>query len=358
MADTSQKKGGFVISQYFTSYYLLLMKSPQYFSNRTKYLFHILLWLVAFLTPFLLRTSNLSPRPTIELDPFYHGWLYQYACKTIIWVSLFYLNSYVLIPQFIKRNKKWQYFFAQLFLLVAIHYISFNLLKLFIPNYKYSLQNLNNLIYYNTIPFLFVLAGGFILQLYKDRIEEENTFLDEEKKHLLQEIHRMRTKVSPQFVHNALDTLMYLLKHDPGQFEAGLKKLTSLMDYMLLEAESGKTSLTKEIDHLKNYIAFVEQQYRNLVNISIADDIAESDYEVEHLVLLHYVEDAMLKNTQSKNTQQVDVYLYTKNNLLNFIIRNHTITVPVEAHINEKQPANYSAGSIRKLIINTYQKTF
>jgi len=332
------------------------MKSPQYFSKSTKYLLHILLWVVAFFTPFLLRTSNLSPQPTLGLDPFYHGLLYQYACKTVIWVSLFYLNYYVLIPRLVKKHKKWLYFIVQVFLLVAIHYISFNLLKLFIPNYKYTLQSLNNLIYYNTIPFLFVLAGGGILQLYNDRINEDNAFLNEEKQRLLLEIRRMRTRVSPRFVHNALDTLMYLLKHNPAEFETGLKQLASLMDYMLLETESGKTSLIKEIDSLKQYIAFVEQQYSNLINISIADDIAKSDYEVEHLVLLHYVEDAMLRKTNEKDKQQVEVYLYTKNNLLNFIIRNQAAPVPVEAGVNGESRNNYSTGGIRKLIINTYQK--
>lgn len=265
----------------------------------------------------------------------------------------FYLNYYFLIPKLIKKNKGWEYFFIQLFLLVIIHLISYKLLTLFIPNYSFSRQNINNLIYYNTIPFVFVLAGCFTIELYKQKAEDDNTALEVEKQLLLKEIAKAKTKVSPQFVHSALDILKYLLRNKNEQFENAITQVTSLMEYMLREPPNGKILLADEIKQLKEYISFIELRYDNVINIDISGDLDEASYEVEHLVLMHYAEDAILKKRLAAGFSSVSIYLYAKNNLLNFTISNNTI-IP-GGGITNLNPTETGSG-IRKLIINTYQK--
>jgi len=313
----------------------------------------MLVWLLAFLTPYILRTSNLSPRPSAELDPYNDGWLIVYFFKALIWTGFFYLNVFTLIPQLVKKQKPGQYVFVLLCLLVTIHAISFQLLSWFIPNYTYSTQNLYNLIYYNTVPFVFVLAGCFILQLYKDRVDEERLYLEEEKQRLLSEIKRIRAKISPQFVHNALDTLRFLWRTRPAGFEANTQQLLGLMEYMLYDTGDGKIPLALEVENLQKYLAFFQQHYAGNISVSVADDIAGSNYEVDHLVLLHYMEDIINTRRLPGNKQHVDVHLYTKNNLLNFIVTNNS--VPAEASFGQLT-RHAPPGSIRKLIINTYQK--
>lgn len=314
---------------------------------------HTLVWLLAFLTPYILRTSNLSPKPSAELDPLNSGWPIVYFFKALIWTGFFYLNTFVLIPQLVKKQKQWQYVFILLGLLVVTHVISFQLLLLFIPKYSYSLTNLYNLIYYNTVPFVFVLAACFILQLYKDKVEAERLYLEEEKQLLLKEIKRMRTKISPRFVHNALDTLGFLWRTRPAGFEASTRQLLALMDYMLYESENGKIALAAEVENLQKYLSFFQQHYAGNISVSVAEDIAGSNYEVEHLVLLHYIEDVINTRQPLHHKQQVNVHLYTKNNLLNFIVSNNNN--PVEASFGQLT-RHAPPGSIRKLIINTYQK--
>jgi len=314
---------------------------------------HSLVWLLAFLTPYILRTSNLSPKPSAELDPFNSGWAVVYFFKALIWTGFFYLNVFILIPQLVKKQKQWQYVLTLLCLLVIIHYISFQLLSLFIPNYSYSLKNLYNLIYYNTVPFVFVLAACFILQLYKDKVDAERLFLEEEKQLLLKEIKRMRTKISPQFVHSALDTLRFLWRTQPAGFEASTHQLLALMDYMLYEAENGKIALAAEVENLQKYLAFFQEHYAGNITVSVAEDIARSNHEVEHLVLLHYIEDVINTRHLPHHNQQVNVHLYTKNNLLNFIVSNNNQST--EATYGQLNTPTHT-GSIRKLIINTYQK--
>lgn len=329
------------------------MKSHQYFSPRFRLWLHVAVWLLAFLTPYILRTSNLSPQPSAELDPLHHRWPIVYFFKALIWTGFFYLNVFILIPQLVKKQKTWQYVFTLLGLLVAIHGISFLLLTLFIPNYGYSPKNLYNLIYYNTVPFVFVLAGCFIMQLYRDKANAERLFLEEEKRLLLKEIKRMRAKVSPQFVHNALDTLRLLWRTNPPGFENSTQQLLGLMDYMLYDTGNGKISLALEVENLQKYLAFFQQYYAGNISVSVADDIAGSNYEVEHLVLLHYMEDIINTRHLPQHKQQVDVHLYTKNNLLNFIVSNNNQPAETSyAQLNGHAPT----GSIRKLIINTYQK--
>lgn len=329
------------------------MKSHQYFSKQFRLLLHTFVWLLAFLTPYILRTSNLSPKPSAELNPLSSGWAVVYFFKSLIWTGFFYLNIFILIPQFVKQQKKRLYVAILLVLLVAIHAISFQLLSLFIPNYSYSPKNLYNLIYYNTIPFVFVLAGCFILQLYMDKVYAERLYLEEEKQQLLSEIKRMRAKISPKFVHNALDALQFLWRNKPAGFEAGTQQLLSLMAYMLYNAENGKISLAAEVENLQKYLAFFQQYYAGNISVSVADDIAGSNYEVDHLVLLHYMEDIINTRRPPHHRQQVNVHLYTKNNLLNFIVNNSTQPAETAPSMLSRHMPD---GSVRKLIINTYRK--
>src|SRR5436305_15204766 len=76
-------------------------------------LLHTAVWLLIFMLPILLSQSLQHTHKThVEVD---RSWfVYLTAFTDIIWVILFYLNAFVLIPKFIYRRKLSYYVFVQL----------------------------------------------------------------------------------------------------------------------------------------------------------------------------------------------------------------------------------------------------
>ncbi|HWB24884.1 MAG TPA: histidine kinase [Chitinophagaceae bacterium] len=332
------------------------MKSPKSPGKPTVILIHSIAWILAFCLPFLLRTSNLSPRPVFELTSGNLGWVFLYIIKAIIWMSFFYFTYFILIPLFVKKQKYFKYLLLQLFSLACICIASFGLLSLFIPGYHYSRKNLNNIIYYNTIPFVFVLAGCFIWQLYEEKIKSDTTNLDEEKKHLMKEIEKMRAKVSPGFVYSSLNTLLYLFRSKNDQFEDGALQLLSLVEYMLADATDNKIPLTREIEYLEKYLAFVRRRSPSSIVLHVEDNIVQSNDAVDHLVLLHYAEDTITNTSYSTQKEQLEIWLYKKNNLLTFIVYKVPLAnnTPVNDKVQQAAHVMQHRLAIRKLMINTY----
>src|SRR6478752_6211618 len=91
-------------------------------------LLHTVCWIVIFSLPFFLRTTykheNKAPQPDDK------AWLYFYFISSFIWVLLFYLNAYVLLP-LMARTKKVLVFIAlhiaALGVVYFLHWLYFDL---------------------------------------------------------------------------------------------------------------------------------------------------------------------------------------------------------------------------------------
>ncbi|HVX49058.1 MAG TPA: histidine kinase [Chitinophagaceae bacterium] len=332
------------------------MKSPKLPGRLNSYVTHSIAWVLAFSLPFLVRLSNISPWPSFSWSDTDFGWLWLYFCKALIWIGVFYIKYYLVMPYCILQKKAGLFILIQLLTLCIICTLSYLLLCLFITGYHYNTQNLYNLIYFNSLPFAFVLAGCFIWQLYEQKIKADMIILDDEKRRLIRQIERMRTRLSPSFINNSIDTLLYLVRAKPGEFDDGIRQLLSVMEYTLADTETDKMPLVSEINNLKNYISFVALRHPNKIKLNISDDVLLGNQQVLHMALLQYAEEILNKPAYLKRVSEVEICLYKKSNLVNFIVyeKNAGRTYGGDGVQNVMVLQDGNKIVAKKLIINTY----
>ena len=125
-------------------------------------LLHVFCWTLLFSLPYLLRPSNndthaqkagYMTRGTIIIIflIFYPG------------LCLFYLNAYLLIPQFIAKRKYGLYFFSLLVVLAGMGFFNFISFKLLLPDREFQI---NGLFFFYIFPGIFFLAISSAYKLF------------------------------------------------------------------------------------------------------------------------------------------------------------------------------------------------
>jgi sensor histidine kinase YesM len=110
------------------------------------------------------------------------------------------------------------------------------------------------------------------------------------------------------------------LKSD--QLEPTIFKLSSLMRYMLYEAAEEKVSLKKEIEYLQSYIDLQQQRLGDKVKVNVMMSLAKDDYEIAPMILVPFIENAFKHGIGNIDHPQIDIDLYTRNDILHFLVRN------------------------------------
>jgi len=101
-----------------------------------------------------------------------------------------------------------------------------------------------------------------------------------------------------------------------------------LMRYMLYEADEEKVPLEKEIEYLQSYIDLQQQRFGKnvLFNVSLTD--VDKSYEIEPMLLIPFVENAIKHGTGFIENAQIDIEMKAKNNMLHFSVRNKYNSIP------------------------------
>ena len=127
--------------------------------------------------------------------------------------------------------------------------------------------NLSGHILFNFFFFLFMLAASTAYRMIKDRTRADRIAREKENENLKTELSLLRSQVSPHFMFNVLNNMVALARKKSDLLEPSLLKFSSLMRYMLYEADEEKVSLEKETEYLQSYIDLQQQRFGKNVQI-------------------------------------------------------------------------------------------
>ena len=277
---------------------------------------HLACWILLFTLPYLLRPSFNSPRELIQQNKENFGYLN--AINRIIWVGLFYLNAYYIVPQIIYKRKFRTYIIFLLVIVTALFIIDRTLFYFLIDGLSYSIKNF---FWFNFFPILFILACSTAFRMVNDRIKEDRLQKEKENENLKTELSLLRSQVSPHFMFNIMNNMVALARKKSDLLEPSLIKLSSLLRYMLYETGE-KVALQKEIEYLQSYIDLQKQRFGNNVTIKTCMEKVEDSYEIEPMLLIPFVENAFKHGTGLIENAEINVELRTEKNILSFSVRN------------------------------------
>lgn len=277
---------------------------------------HVIAWVTLFSLPYLLRPS---PDQRHAPDPDEHLWQIHYVINSCILILFFYLNAGFLIPKLIYRKKYLQFSGILLFIFAALVYSRRLFIQGFIPHKQFELRPT---ILFTFFTLLFILACSTAWKMSRDKMNADKLASEKENENLKTELSLLRSQVSPHFMFNVLNNMVALARKQSDQLEPSLIKLSSLMRYMLYEADEDKVPLDKETDYLQSYIDLQQQRFGAKVQVNVAMELPEHGYEIEPMLLIPFVENAFKHGTGLIPDARIDIELRARQSLLQFTVMN------------------------------------
>jgi sensor histidine kinase YesM len=294
------------------------MKRQWYTNKWVAVSLHALFWILLFLSPYLLRpvTDN-HTFSTLQRNT--RGFFLLLFINNLVRLFLFYSNAYVFIPRLVYKKKYVQYLLVLLaffFIMLVVDRFFFNLLLVGLKHRVW------NFVVFNLFPFFFMIIASAAFRIIRDRIEENQRIKERETENLKTELAFLRSQVSPHFMFNVLNNMVALARKGSDQLEPSLIKLSSLLRYMLYETDENKVPLEKEVEYLQSYIDLQRQRFGKNVKINACFQRIESDYSIEPMLLIPFVENAFKHGTGLIENAEIDIELTAEKGLLSFSVRN------------------------------------
>ncbi|MBZ5855633.1 sensor histidine kinase [Flavihumibacter profundi] len=328
-----------------------------YTSKRAIFFYHLLFWVATLFLPHLIRPIlEQSPNPSFDKFAIHYsrgnagfqklpigtydslqgnvsarkqppphrpnGHLFTSVALglNIVWICLFYLNTYFLIPELIYRRRIPSYIILQVSVFIIVIFCSVLLLYWVgpQPNFRLPVPLILNI-----FPFLFVQASGLAYRMVMDKITTDKLLKDKENEGLKTELSFLRSQISPHFVFNVLNNMVSLARKQSGQLEPSLIKLSGIMRYMLYESDEMKVMLTREIEYLQSYIDLQALRFGKEINIVVDIQIPDKNYFIEPMLLIPFVENAFKHCNASAIQPLIEISFKVTNGVLSLLVRNN-----------------------------------
>jgi two-component system LytT family sensor kinase len=303
------------------------MKRSWYSKKWVIILIHAAAWALFFSLPHLLSSSgNERPSPPKNQAKEDLG-IYFSIIMNLTWMIFFYFNAYLLVPRLLYKKKYWTYALSHLLCVVFLLAFASLLFRLF---FDHDHGNPKGFLFFNVLIYLFFFALSTAYQLISEKVKSDKLASEKENENLKTELSLLRSQVSPHFMFNVLNNMVALARKQSDQLEPSLIKLSSLMRYMLYEADEDKVQLEKEIEYLQSYIDLQQQRFGKKVKVNVSLDVPDTAMEIEPMLLIPFVENAFKHGTGLIEEAQIDIDLRAKNNVLQFIVRNKYNPASVE----------------------------
>ena len=286
-------------------------------SKPSNLLIHCIVWASIFMLPYVFNIGDEKDEAS-SVDPFRS----INTVTNFLWMGLFYLNAYVLIPRLFYKRKYLQYalvLFASFCIIMLLHGALF---KPFVTGRTFNFMSSSG---HNIIPFLFTILVSATYKTIADRIKTETLLAATQQENLKTELSFLRSQISPHFLFNVMNNIAAMVRLKSDELEPTIHKLSSLMQYMLYETDEEKVLLQSEIENLQSYIDLQQQRFSEKLKLQVSLDVKENWHAIEPMLLIPFVENAFKHGTGIVQNPVIEIDLKAENGKLYFIVKNKFI---------------------------------
>jgi len=319
-------------------------------NNHNPLIFNSVLWFISFIILLFIFSEDSNPK---KIDYIYTG---SFLVSIIIPV---FLNLYVLIPQFLKKEK--YLLFGLLFIStiiistqINIWFFSYIIDYIFPDYYFISYHSSIKLI----VIFSFFLIGTTFIKLSEDWIHfnrVENKKLKFENQQIQTHLSALRSQINPHFLFNSLNVIFALALEKKEETTKAIVQLSDILRYVIYDSNTERVSLKNEIILLKNYIEF--QKFRHQVSdkIKFTYNIMDDNYLIYPMLLLPLIENSFKHGIKGdiENTF-VNLNITQNNHEFHFFIENNN---PENVIISEKEYSGLGIENIKNNLAIVYPDT-
>ncbi|MCA0364375.1 MAG: histidine kinase [Bacteroidetes bacterium] len=259
-------------------------------------LFHLLFWFYWLLLPIL---NSIMDNDTHRLEL-----LTSILPANLLSLPFFYINTEILIKRFFSKNQLTRYFLSLLVLFV-VYLILYVLLKDYLMD-KYPVKVYDSR---TLFPVVFIISMSTLYGVIVIMVNQSKKDSEEKEEKLKSELSFLRSQISPHFIFNVLNSIVYLIRTKSDRAENVTIELSNLIRYMLYESENKQVLLEKEIEYLKNYIELQKIRFGDDVNINLKIEGTPGTLFIEPMLLIPFVENAFKHGVGFIKNPEIDIWL-------------------------------------------------
>lgn len=231
------------------------------------------------------------------IDDYYNAFMVELV-ELPFKMALVYFNMYYLMPRYLLQRRYLEFFVYLLLLMGAIGALmQFVLLPFLIhPIFCPTTCTEDNLTFYrfvkNIVNINYVVAITAVIALLKNWYQHQQAARNLTQDKLEAELKFLKAQIHPHFLFNTLNSLYSLTLKKSDNAPEVVLKLSSLMDYMLYDANAATVPLEKELAYIKNYIALEQMRYGERVDVCFTATGTIAGKQIAPMLLLPFVENA------------------------------------------------------------------
>lgn len=238
---------------------------------------------------------------------------------TLMNIPLFFLNTELLIPKVLRKRGIGPYLISLLGLILL-----FVVIESLMKNSLLSCYNINFTTHVGKSLFyvLFITAISTGYGLMTHLVREEHLRQMEQQERLQSELSFLRSQISPHFIFNILNSIVYLIRSRSDLAEPVTIKLSELMRYMLYESADALIPLEKELGYLKNYVELQKIRFEEDVLVRMDIEGTVGGQIIEPMLMIPFVENAFKHGVGLVVDPSIEIYLNISDKKLHFSVRN------------------------------------
>jgi two-component system LytT family sensor kinase len=308
---------------------------------------HVIAWACFFTVPYLvffprLREFNISNHMLVTI-----------IFNNVFLVLFYYLNTMLLIPKFLAKEKWLWYVLSIAGCLLFFLYVPRQIAFLF---YEPEYGNPNNREFirnpafqgksrftggrrrpvadpYNTVIFLLVFTFGTAVSVIQRWLKTEQNRKETENEKLNTELSFLKSQVNPHFFFNTLNNIYSLAVVRSEKTAPAVMKLSSIMRYILTETQRDMVPLNNEVDFIHNFIDLQQVRLTDKVQVHFSAEGNTTTLLVAPLLFIPFVENAFKYGVSTKESSSIDITIRTEGTKILFTAVNYI--VPSENNLME-----------------------
>ena len=270
---------------------------------------------------------------------------------TIPLIILFYSNTSFFIPQLLARKRVIPYILTVIGAVVLVILVTHWIERTFNQEFYESREWYPGIVTSRAILhslLILTVSGG--LKMTKEWFRNEKLKNEMEKEKMASELAMLKSQINPHFLFNNLNNIYSLAIRKSEAAPKAIVMLSEMMRYMLYDSTSEQISLSKEVEHLHNYIDLQKLRLKdhNQVCFSTQGDLETK--KIEPMLLEPFVENAFKHGDIFRQGGNIHIDLKVVGGRLEFNVKN---TFTRNGHVKDKH-SGIGLNNIRKRLEMLY----
>jgi two-component system, LytTR family, sensor kinase len=204
-----------------------------------------------------------------------------------------YFNNDYLIPRLLLPKSYVLYIFSLGLSIISVCFPLSIAVHLLIMNSE--LQTLiwsDSFFLFLVVNVLFTVITTMVLKLIKQWYKDQKMTAELRREQLQTELKFLKSQINPHFLFNSLNNLYALTLSKSDSAPEVVLRLSNILRYILYESSEGAVSVSKEMQHVNDYVAIERLRLGDTVRIDVDIDKNINDELIEPMLFLTLVENA------------------------------------------------------------------